>query len=328
MIDHLNGDPSRGRFGEGPGGVATEGFPGFRVDFGFKCGLKGFVRIIGAEEVGVADEEALLVVIAIDEPAGDAVGVVATDFAGVGMEHVDAFYFNLDLTVLCIEDINVRLAEDDEEVAFAGVLEVVGHVEIRVHARLEDRDTAESVELRSVGVVVEGAGDQHVEAGVGGLAHCRHEIGARDGAELRADEDAGASLGAGVGIPFDVSSLGADKVAGPRPDAREGDAVLLVRLLNAGGLEMVEDHPGEVLLFAVPELSFGDVLDELVVLVDAQQTVRRQALYGERTGDADLLAVLVGLVVEVFVFGLGGDGSVDFLLPGDALFPPSPREFF
>ncbi len=90
-------------------------------------------------------------------------------------------------------------------------------------------------------------------------------------------------------------------------------------LLDAGGFQVVEDHPGEVLLFAVPEAGFGDVVDELVVLIDTEQAVRRQALHGEGAGDADFLVVLIGLVVEVFVVRLGGDGGVDLLLPGDAL---------
>ena len=226
------------------------------------------------------------------------------------------------MTVFRVEDVHVRFAEDDEEVAFAGVFEVVGHVEVGVHARLEDRDTAEFVELRGVGVVVEGAGDQHVEASVGGLAGGFHEIGAGDGAEFGADEDAGAFLYAGVGVALCVGSLGTDEVAGPGSDPGERDAVVFVRLLYAGGFEMVQDHLGEVLLFAVAEPGLGDVVDELVVFIDAQEAVRRQALYGEGAGDADLFFVLVGLVVEVFVVGLGGDGGVDFLLPGDALFPP------
>ena len=92
--------------------------------------------------------------------------------------------------------VDVRLAEDDEQVAFAGVLEVVGHVQVGVHARLEHGDAAELVELRGVGVVVEGAGDQHVEVGVAGLAGGGDQVGARDGAELGADEDGGAFLGA------------------------------------------------------------------------------------------------------------------------------------
>ena len=44
-------------------------------------------------------------------------------------------------------------------------------MEVGVHAGLEDRDAAEFIELRGVGVVVEGAGDQHVEVGVRGFAH-------------------------------------------------------------------------------------------------------------------------------------------------------------
>ena len=113
-------------------------FPGFLVDFGFEGRLERLVRVVGAEEVGVADEEALFVVVGIDEPAGDAVGVVAADFTGVGVEHVDAVDLDLDLTVFRVEDVDVGFAEDDEEVAFAGVFEVVGHVEVGVHARLED----------------------------------------------------------------------------------------------------------------------------------------------------------------------------------------------
>ena len=51
---------------------------------GLEGGLERLVGIARAEEVGVADEEALLVVVGIDEPAGDAVGAVAADLAGVG----------------------------------------------------------------------------------------------------------------------------------------------------------------------------------------------------------------------------------------------------
>ena len=50
--------------------------------------------------------------------------------------------------------------------------------------------------------------------------------------------------------------------------------------------------------------------------------MRGEALDGERPGDADLSLVVVGLVVEVFEVGLGGDGGVDFLLARDALLPP------
>ena len=38
----------------------------------------------------MADEEAFFVVVGIDEPARDAVGAVAADFAGAGVEDIDA----------------------------------------------------------------------------------------------------------------------------------------------------------------------------------------------------------------------------------------------
>ena len=47
----------------------------------------------------MADEEALLVVVGVDEPAGDAVGAVAADLAGVGMEDIDAVDLDADLAV-------------------------------------------------------------------------------------------------------------------------------------------------------------------------------------------------------------------------------------
>lgn len=118
----------------------------------------------------MADEEAFLVVVGVDEPAGDAVDTVAADFAGAGGEHVHALDLDSHLAVLNIDNVNVRFAEDHEQGALASVLEVIGHVQVGVHAYLEDRDAAEFLEFAGVGVVVEGAGDQHVAANVAGLA--------------------------------------------------------------------------------------------------------------------------------------------------------------
>ena len=101
-----------------------------------------------------------------------------TDFAGLRLEDVDAVHLHAQLAVLLGQQVDVRLAEDDEQVALAGVLQVVGHVQVGVHARLEHRDAAELVELGGVRLVVEGAGDQHVEAGIAGLAGGGDEIGA------------------------------------------------------------------------------------------------------------------------------------------------------
>ena len=59
----------------------------------------------------------------------------------------------MELLVRRVEDVDVRLAEDHEQVALAGVLEVFGHVQIGVHARLEDGDASELGEFVGVGVV-------------------------------------------------------------------------------------------------------------------------------------------------------------------------------
>jgi len=72
----------------------VKGGPGFFVDFGFQRCLEGAVGVVLAEELGVPDEEAFFVVVGIHEPAGDAVGAVAADFAGARIEDVHAFDFD------------------------------------------------------------------------------------------------------------------------------------------------------------------------------------------------------------------------------------------
>lgn len=99
MVDDLDGDAAGLGFFEGAGGVAVEGGPGFGVDIGFEGGFEGFVGVVLAEEVGVADEEALAVVVGVDEPAGDAVGSVAADFAAGGIEDVHSVDSDLCLVV-------------------------------------------------------------------------------------------------------------------------------------------------------------------------------------------------------------------------------------
>lgn len=69
----------------------------------------------------MADEEGFFVVVGVDKPAGDPVGAVGADFAGVGVE--DVYAVDLDLVLaIRFEDVDIRFAEDNEEVAFAGVL--------------------------------------------------------------------------------------------------------------------------------------------------------------------------------------------------------------
>ena len=68
MIDHLHCDAPRFRAAERAGNVAVERGLGFFVDLGSNGGLQRFVGVIGAEEVGVANVEAFLVVVGVDEP--------------------------------------------------------------------------------------------------------------------------------------------------------------------------------------------------------------------------------------------------------------------
>ena len=124
---------------------------------------------------------------------------------------------------------------------------------------------------------------------------------------------------------LEVAALGADVFAGPAGERGEGDAVLLVRLLDAGQLEVVEDHGGEVGRAGEgPWLLLGDLppVNHVVVLVHGQDPVGREAFHGERAGNANLVLVLVWFVVELFRFGFRGNRGVDLLLPGDAGFPP------
>ncbi len=97
VVDDFHGDATRGGFVEGSRGVAIERSPGVGVDFGFEGGFEGFVGVVCTEEVGVADEEAFFVVVGVDEPAGDFVGVAGADVAGLGMKDIDAVEFDLQL---------------------------------------------------------------------------------------------------------------------------------------------------------------------------------------------------------------------------------------
>jgi hypothetical protein len=96
-----------------------------------------------------------------------------------------------------------------------------------------------------------------------------------------------------------------------------------VRLLHASGAQVVEDDLHEIAHGAVVAVGIAHAVDQLVVLVHAQHTVRRQAFDRERAGHAHFLPVVIGFVVEIFELGLGRDGGVDLALAGDARVPPA-----
>ena len=62
----------------------------------------------------MANEEAFLVVVGVDEPAGDSVRVVATNFPLGRIEDIDASELDRDLIVGRVVDPDVGLAGDDE----------------------------------------------------------------------------------------------------------------------------------------------------------------------------------------------------------------------
>ena len=124
VVDYLDGDAARLGPGKGAGRVAVERRPGVFVDLRFERGLERAVGVVCTQEIGVTHEEALLVVVGVDEPTGDALRTVAAHLAGVGMKHVHPVDLDAHLAVCRGQDVDVRLAEDDEQVALAGVFQL------------------------------------------------------------------------------------------------------------------------------------------------------------------------------------------------------------
>ena len=270
------------------------------------------------------DEKTFFVVVGVDEPAGDPVCSVAADFARVGVEDVDSVHFDADLAVFLGDQGDIRFAEDDEQVSFAGILEVVGHVQVGIHAGFEDGESAEFAEFGRMRLVVEGTGDQDVEPRLGRLASGGGEVQSLDGSEFGTDEDGSPFFG----FSFQIPAFGTDQIARPRGERRERDFVFLVSLLDSGGPQVFQDHLGKALLWFAVSTRFGQRIDQVVVFIDSQSPMGRQAFDGERPGDPDLFLVFVRFVVEVFKLGLGGDRGINLLLPGNPSLPPLGMDFF
>ena len=71
MVDDLDGNTAgRGLF-KRPGGVAVKAGPGILIDLCVEGLFERFVRIVGAEKIGVTDKETFFVIVGVDKPAGD-----------------------------------------------------------------------------------------------------------------------------------------------------------------------------------------------------------------------------------------------------------------
>jgi hypothetical protein len=84
VVDHLDGDLPRRWHREWTRGGGLDRRPGILGDVGTEGPAKLLVGIARAEEVGVADEEALAVVGRVEELARDVVGGRGADLAVVG----------------------------------------------------------------------------------------------------------------------------------------------------------------------------------------------------------------------------------------------------
>src|SRR5580700_8108384 len=113
MIDNFHGDATRLWFGEGTRSVAIERRPSFLIDFGFEGSFEGAIWIVCAQEVGVTNEEAFLVVVGINKPTGDAVSTVAAYLPGVRVKHIYTIHLYTEFAIFGWEDVDVGLTEDD-----------------------------------------------------------------------------------------------------------------------------------------------------------------------------------------------------------------------
>lgn len=69
----------------------------------------------------MAHEEAFLVIVRVDEPRRDTLGVAGADGTRVLVEHVDAVDLHGNLVAILFQDVDVGFAEYDEQVALASV---------------------------------------------------------------------------------------------------------------------------------------------------------------------------------------------------------------
>src|SRR5262249_27243844 len=95
-------------------------------------------------------------------------------------------------------------------------------------------------------------------------------------------------------------------------------------LLHSGSLQIVEDHllkRSRWRLSRIPP-RWLERIDEIIILIDAERPVRREAFDRKWPSDTHAFAILVWLIVKVLNLGLGGDRCVDLPLTSHPRTPP------
>ena len=123
MVDDLHGKLARFGLVERSAHRSVQTAPSGFVDLCPQHSFEFGIWFLGSCEVGVAHEEALAVVIGIDESAGNVVGGGTANLASGRIIDIDALDRGDELVILLLLDVHVWLAEDHEKVASACLFE-------------------------------------------------------------------------------------------------------------------------------------------------------------------------------------------------------------
>ena len=129
-------------------------------------------------------------------------------------------------------------------------------MEIGVHSGFEDGQAAKLVGIGRLGIVVEGAADQHVETGVASLVRGGDEIGASYRSVLWADKDSGAAFV----FPFLITAFGTDEVSRPTGEGSEVDLAALIRLLHTSRSQLFKNDSRKVVRLRFRSVILNDVI--------------------------------------------------------------------
>ena len=99
VINDLHGNSFGNWLVKRPRRIAVKSLPCLFVDLPLQSRLERFVGIACAKEVCLTNEETLLVVIGVNEPAGNSIGTVATDLACAWVENIDPIHLDSNLPV-------------------------------------------------------------------------------------------------------------------------------------------------------------------------------------------------------------------------------------